>query len=647
MLKERRRLVLMPRETPLSLIHLENMAAVTRAGAIVLPAMPGFYNLPRTMDDLVDFMVAKALDLMGVPHELLARWGEPVRQAGRMSVGAPGRLPATEVRAMFDRIAPRYDLLNRAMTAGLDGRWRQAAAAAADLAAGDRALDCCTGTGDLALALADRVTPSGRVAAVDFSERMVALAREKAARRGRTIDVQVADALALPFPGDTFDAATVAFGIRNVADLDAGLAEMARVVRPGGRVVILEITAPARLRRFYGFWFDRVVPRLGPAARSRRGRLLVPAGLGAALPRAAGAGRPDGGGGPGRRAVAPAGGRDRRPPPRPGRSMTTTPVPAVALPLAPLLARCEERLRQAVSRARAEVVEPALDTLTAGGKRVRPLLVFCSAPARGAHRPGRHRGPAVGGGGRGAGAQRDAGARRPAGRRDHAPGPAHRGPGAGPERAVTTGDFLFACAFAELTRTRSAPAVQALAAAALDLSRGEMDQQRAAFDLALHEEAYLARCRRKTAALFSVACRLGALVGGGGREAEERLAAFGENVGMAFQIFDDILDLAGAPAATGKRRGTDLCDGTVTLPVILALRLEPALRPRVAEACQGPGLEGLCDRLAAHPGVDLARERALEFVAAARRAVEVEGPAGGADVAALREIADGVVDRYS
>ena len=75
--------------------------------------------------------------------------------------------------------------------------------------------------------------------------------------------MQVADALALPFPGDTFDAATVAFGIRNVADLDLGLAEMARVVRPGGRVVILEITTPARLRRFYGLWFDRVVPRLG------------------------------------------------------------------------------------------------------------------------------------------------------------------------------------------------------------------------------------------------------------------------------------------------------------------------------------------------------------------------------------------------
>ena len=173
-----------------------------------------------------------------------------------------GRLPAGEVRAMFDRIAPRYDLLNRAMTAGLDGRWRQAAAAAADLAAGDRALDVCTGTGDLAFALADRVTPSGEVVGVDFAERMLDRARAKAEHRPG-VRFEAADALDLPFADDAFDAATVAFGIRNVDDLDRGLAEMARVVRPGGRVVILEITTPQRMRRFYELWFDRVVPRLG------------------------------------------------------------------------------------------------------------------------------------------------------------------------------------------------------------------------------------------------------------------------------------------------------------------------------------------------------------------------------------------------
>lgn len=175
----------------------------------------------------------------------------------------PGRLPAGEVRAMFDRIAPRYDLLNRTMTMGIDGRWRDAAAAAADLAAGDRALDCCTGTGDLAFALAQRVTPLGEVVGLDFSEAMITEARRKAAERGSPVRFEVGDALALPFPDGHFAAATVSFGIRNVADLDAALAEMRRVVRPGGKVVVLEITTPARLRAFYGLWFDRIVPQMG------------------------------------------------------------------------------------------------------------------------------------------------------------------------------------------------------------------------------------------------------------------------------------------------------------------------------------------------------------------------------------------------
>jgi octaprenyl-diphosphate synthase len=320
-------------------------------------------------------------------------------------------------------------------------------------------------------------------------------------------------------------------------------------------------------------------------------------------------------------------------------------VPAVR-PLAPVLERCEERLRRAVDGHAPEVVAPAADTLAAGGKRVRPLLVFCSAP-----RPALED-PAV---------LDDLLSAASAVELVHMATLVHddlldgatmrRGRPTvarelGAERAVSTGDYLFARAFAELTRTRSAEAVQALAGAALDLSQGEMDQQRAAFDLGLTEDAYLSRCRRKTAALFSVACRLGALIGGAGPEAADRLAAFGENVGMAFQIFDDILDLAGAPASTGKRRGTDLCDGTVTLPVIIAMRLEPGLRPLVAEAREGPELERLCDRLAAHPALEIARERALRFVADARRAIR-DASCDGADVAALREIADGVVDRFS
>jgi demethylmenaquinone methyltransferase / 2-methoxy-6-polyprenyl-1,4-benzoquinol methylase len=174
-----------------------------------------------------------------------------------------GRLPADEVQSMFDRIAPRYDLLNRFMTAGLDGRWREAAAAAADVAAGDTVLDCCTGTGDLAFALARRTTASGRVVGLDFADNMLEIGRDKAIREGLTVEFVQGDALALPFVDDTFVAATAAFGVRNLSDLDAGLAEMARVVRPGGRVVVLEITTPTRLRAFYSNWFDRLVPVLG------------------------------------------------------------------------------------------------------------------------------------------------------------------------------------------------------------------------------------------------------------------------------------------------------------------------------------------------------------------------------------------------
>lgn len=180
-----------------------------------------------------------------------------------MTATQPGRLPATEVRAMFDRIAPRYDLMNRLMSGGLDGRWRRLAAAAADVSLGSRALDVCTGTGDLAFELADRVGPSGAVVGVDFSEPMLERAAAKAAARGVPATFQVADALELPFGDCAFDGATVAFGARNLSDLDRGLAEMARVVRPGGRVVVLDITTPKRLRALHGLWFDRVVPRLG------------------------------------------------------------------------------------------------------------------------------------------------------------------------------------------------------------------------------------------------------------------------------------------------------------------------------------------------------------------------------------------------
>jgi demethylmenaquinone methyltransferase/2-methoxy-6-polyprenyl-1,4-benzoquinol methylase len=175
-----------------------------------------------------------------------------------------GTLDQRQVRAMFDRIAGVYDLMNSVMTAGLHHRWRERAADLAAVSANERVLDVATGTGDLAIALKRRVGAGGEVVGSDFSERMLELARAKA----RDVRFEAADALALPFPDSSFDAATVGFGARNFADLDRGLREMARVVRPGGRVVVLEITTPGRppLSWFFRLWFDRVVPALGRVA---------------------------------------------------------------------------------------------------------------------------------------------------------------------------------------------------------------------------------------------------------------------------------------------------------------------------------------------------------------------------------------------
>jgi demethylmenaquinone methyltransferase/2-methoxy-6-polyprenyl-1,4-benzoquinol methylase len=175
-----------------------------------------------------------------------------------------GTLEEGQVRAMFDRIAGLYDVMNSVMTAGLHHRWRARAADLAALAPGDRALDVATGTGDLALELARRVAPGGEVVGSDFSEGMLEYARRKGAGTAG-VRFEQANALALPYADGEFAAATVGFGARNFSDLDQGLREMTRVVSPGGRVVVLEITTPTKppLSTFFSLWFDRIVPLLG------------------------------------------------------------------------------------------------------------------------------------------------------------------------------------------------------------------------------------------------------------------------------------------------------------------------------------------------------------------------------------------------
>jgi demethylmenaquinone methyltransferase/2-methoxy-6-polyprenyl-1,4-benzoquinol methylase len=183
-----------------------------------------------------------------------------------------GTLSPDGVRSMFDRIAPVYDAMNRVFTMGLDGRWRRLAAAEA-VRPGDRVLDAACGTGDLALA--DRKA-GGEVTGLDFSERML----ERARRKSSQINWLQGDVLALPFDDGSFDAATIGFGIRNVDDLDAGLRELARVVRPGGRLAVLEITRPTGvLRPFFRLWFDVLIPLAGKALPGGAAYTYLPASV--------------------------------------------------------------------------------------------------------------------------------------------------------------------------------------------------------------------------------------------------------------------------------------------------------------------------------------------------------------------------------
>jgi demethylmenaquinone methyltransferase / 2-methoxy-6-polyprenyl-1,4-benzoquinol methylase len=169
-------------------------------------------------------------------------------------------LQPERVRDMFDRISPSYDRMNLLMSMGCDGRWRRLGVRASGAAPGDAALDVCCGTGDFAVELRRAVGPFGRVVGLDFSPQMLAMAR----RKSSAVEWLQGDALALPFSDGEFAAACVGFGVRNLSDHRGGFAEMARVVRPGGRVVCLEMsTPPAPIRPFSQLWTDRGVPVLG------------------------------------------------------------------------------------------------------------------------------------------------------------------------------------------------------------------------------------------------------------------------------------------------------------------------------------------------------------------------------------------------
>lgn len=321
--------------------------------------------------------------------------------------------------------------------------------------------------------------------------------------------------------------------------------------------------------------------------------------------------------------------------------MTTHVQPVLELAgehVARLLARTEALLEQIASGHGPALGEHAAATLAAGGKRLRPVLVFVCAGQ----------------------AESDDLARAGAAVEllhmatlvhddvlDRAP--MRRGRptvfwSAGRAAATATGDFLFSRAFAQLAETGSAAAVRALSDASSSLARGELMQRDDAFSPDVTEERYLERATLKTGRLFEAACRLGAVLGAPGEPAADALGRYGDRIGLAFQVFDDVLDLSGPPDQTGKSRGTDLLDGTATLPIIYARERDPelrALRPRSASEA-----EELCDRIAATGALERARQRALDFVAEAKAvlpAVELSDN----QRRALTLVADGVVERYS
>jgi geranylgeranyl pyrophosphate synthase len=300
------------------------------------------------------------------------------------------------------------------------------------------------------------------------------------------------------------------------------------------------------------------------------------------------------------------------------------------------LQQTETRLAEVAASHGDVLADYAGSTLTAGGKRLRPTLVFIC-------------------GGEGAELVRAATAvellhmatlvhddvlDRAELRRGQPTVYARGGAGA----ATATGDLLFSRAFAELVLTGSADAVRVLSSASSALARGELMQREDAWSDSVTRERYLERCELKTARLFEAACRLGAILGEPGPAAADALGAFGSRIGVAFQIFDDVLDVSGPTERTGKPRGTDLLDGTVTLPMILARERDPSLRElRVRDAAEA---EEVCDLIAATGALEEAREEALAHVGTAKEVLN-QVVLDRRQRETLDLIADSVVERYA
>jgi geranylgeranyl pyrophosphate synthase len=218
----------------------------------------------------------------------------------------------------------------------------------------------------------------------------------------------------------------------------------------------------------------------------------------------------------------------------------------------------------------------------------------------------------------------------------------------GRNAATAAGDLLFSRAFAELARSSGPEAVDALSRASSSLARGELMQRADAWSGAVTRERYLERCELKTARLFEAACRLGALLGDPGQGCADALGAFGTRIGLAFQIFDDVLDVSGPPERTGKPRGTDLLDGTVNLPLILARQRDDELRAldlREVVNSQAQA-DAFCDRIAKTGALGDARSEALAYVSEAKAALS-DVPLSERQQKALDLVADGVVERYA